>query len=259
MSVLAFIGLTFAISLAGFLCIVLVPAAQSPETAVGLPFWLVMVWGPSLAAMILSARSGDLANLIARAVRVETVPFEVWLLVLAPLALLLLMQPLAEEEAKPLGAGTLALIVALNLALGPMGEELGWRGVMQQQLSVSLGWLEASFLVGLVWLVWHLPLWTIASPQSEISLHLFAIHCILYAVVIGAAYTLSGGSILPAILLHLTVNLAANLSHYAGFANANAWFKGSTLPYLALAGLSIALVYAKTGQHGFRWLAATLQ
>lgn len=67
-------------------------------------------------------------------------------------------------------------------------------------------------------------------------------------MIIGAAYTLSGGSILPAILIHLTVNLGANLAAFAGFKEPNAWFSISLGPYAALAVLAIALVYLRTGQ-----------
>lgn len=66
----SFLALAFAISLAGFACILTIPAAQNMESATGFPFWFVMVWGPSLAAIILSARSGQLADLLSRAVQV---------------------------------------------------------------------------------------------------------------------------------------------------------------------------------------------
>ena len=145
-------------------------------------------------------------------------------------------------------------MIGFNLILGPLGEELGWRGFLQEHLNQRIGWLEASFLVGVIWLIWHLPLWAIDSPHSQIALPLFAAHCMAYAIIIGAAYTLSGGSILPAILAHLTVNLAANLAAFAGFKDPNAWF-GAALPaYLLLTAGAIGLVYLRTGNLGVRWL-----
>ncbi|MBD3678267.1 MAG: CPBP family intramembrane metalloprotease [Rhodobacteraceae bacterium] len=254
MTPLPFLILTFAISLAGFACIALIPSARSPETATGLPFWIVMVWGPSLAAIILSLRSGQLADLLGRAVKISTIPLSVWALVIAPILLLLLLRPLAPEDPSPLGLGLIVLMVGLNLVLGPLGEELGWRGFLQEHLNRRIGWLEASVLIGAIWLIWHLPLWTIDSPHAKIALPLFAGHVMAYAVIIGGAYTLSGGSILPAILIHLTVNLASNLAIFAGFRDPNAWFSASLLPYLLLAACTVALVYARTGSTGFRWL-----
>lgn len=254
MSPVLFIVLTFAISLAGFACIFAIPAAKSPETAVGLPFWLIMVWGPSLAALLVSAKNGTTAELLARAVRLSSVPPEAWLLVIAPVLMLLLMRPFAQEATTPLNIGLLFAMIGFNLILGPLGEELGWRGVLQEHLNQRFGWLEASLIVGAIWLVWHLPLWAIDSPHAQIALPLFAVHVMLYSVIIGAAYTISGGSILPAILIHLSVNLASNLAIFAGFRDPNSWFSSSIGPYLILAICACIFVFVRTGQSGLRWL-----
>lgn len=249
---LPFLALTFAISLAGFACIVAFPAARSPESALGLPFWLLMVWGPSLAALLLGLRAGTLAELLGRAVRVSTIPLSAWALVLAPFLLLVLLRPFGPGESTPLTPGLVAMMVGFNLILGPLGEELGWRGVLQPHLNQHIGWLAAALLTGAIWFAWHLPLWTIDSPHAQIALPLFVAHVMLYSVIIGAACTLSGGSILPAILIHLAVNVASNAALFAGFREPNAWFGASLLPYLALALGAVFLVYARTGQLGLR-------
>jgi len=254
MILVQFLALTFAISLAGFACISFIPAARSPESVIGLPFWLIMVWGPSLAAILISLRDGELMDLLGRAVKVSTVPASAWVLVLAPLALLVMLRPFAPEETTNLGAGLLLAMIGFNLILGPLGEELGWRGYFQDHLNQKIGWLEASLLVGVTWFVWHLPLWTIDSPHAQIALPLYAGHVMCYAVIIGAAYTLSGSSILPAILIHLTVNIAANLAVFAGFRDPNSWFSSSLLPYAAVAVIAVGLVYLRTGQSGLKWL-----
>lgn len=254
MTYISFLLLTFAISLVGYGCILLFPAARSPESLVGLPFWLVMVWGPSLAAILLSLRDGQLRELLGRTVLVSTVPLSVWALVLAPLAILFWLRPHAPDAATQLGIGALTAMIAFNLILGPLGEELGWRGILQEKLNQDVGWLEASLLIGAIWFVWHLPLWTIDSPHAQIALPLFAGHVFCYAIIIGAAYTLSGGSILPAILIHLAVNLASNLAVFAGFREPNAWFSSSLGPYLLLCAVAIALVYFKTGHFSFGFL-----
>lgn len=249
-----FLALTFAISLAGFLCILAIPAARSPESAIGLPFWLIMVWGPSLAALVLSFQNGQTAELLARAVRIETIPVQSWLLVLAPLLILLLLRQYAPDEPSTLGIGPVLALVVFNLILGPLGEELGWRGVLQEHLTGPLEWLEASLLVGVIWLVWHLPLWLIDSPHSQIALPLFGVHVMLYSIIIGAAYAMSGGSILPAILIHLTVNVASNLAVFAGFQQPNAWFTASILPFAMIAVGACVMVFMRTGSLGVRWL-----
>ena len=255
MTVVNFLALTFAISLAGFAVIAAVPAARSPDAPLGLPFWLVMVWGPTLAAIVLSWRTGELGPLLARAVQVAPVQPAAWVLVACPIVLLLLMRPMATGAPVPLGAGMLLAMVALNLCLGPLGEELGWRGVLQPKLAGRMGWLAASLAVGAIWLVWHLPLWTIDSPHAQIRLVLFAGHCMAYAVIIGAAWRLSGGSLIPAVGIHLTVNLAANLALFSGFPEPDDWFAASLPAYAALALAAVVLVYLRTGDAG--WQAGT--
>lgn len=249
-----FLVLTFAISLAGFACILVMPAARTPDNAIGLPIWLLMVWGPSLAAILLSLRDGQLIELLARAVRVSTIPFAAWALVVAPLILLVLLRPFAPDETTSISVGMLAAMILFNLILGPLGEELGWRGYLQEHLGKRVGWLDASLLVGVIWFIWHLPLWAIDSPHAQIAMPLFAGHVMCYAVLIGAAHTLSGGSILPAILIHLTVNLSSNLAVFAGFRDPNAWFSSSLWLYSLLAVVSVFVVYARTGQIGLKGL-----
>jgi membrane protease YdiL (CAAX protease family) len=257
MSLLPFLALTFGISLAGFLLIVLVPGARSPESVRGLPFWLLMVWGPSLAAIIASFQNGQLASLLWRSVQISTIPIEIWGLVLAPILILLVLRPHAPEKPTSISLSAIAVSIGFNLVLGPLGEELGWRGVMQEQLNVHMGWLEASLLIGIIWLVWHLPLWTIESPHAQIRLHLFCIHCMLYSILIGAVYTLSGGSILSAILAHLTVNLAANWAIFAGYRDPNVWFRTSVWLFAALAACAAIIIFLKTGETGIGLLDLT--
>ncbi len=237
MLVFTFILLTFAISLIGFLGVKRLPGAQSPETAIGLPCWLIMVWGPSLAAILLTAYHGNLSALMSRSFNLSNVPFEIWILTPAPLVLLVILLPFGKGKRETISLKMFAAMFALNLVLGPLGEELGWRGFMQFELSPTFGWLISSIIIGVVWFIWHTPMWMVESPISEISPKYFGLHCMAYSIIIGASFELSQGSIIPAILLHLTINLASNLASFAGFTNPNDWFRVSLIPYFVLAFL----------------------
>jgi membrane protease YdiL (CAAX protease family) len=55
-------------------------------------------------------------------------------------------------------------LLILGLLVGPtfnaifaFGEELGWRGFMQKELA-SYGFWKSSFIIGLIWGIWHCPL-----------------------------------------------------------------------------------------------------
>lgn len=241
-----FLVLTFSISLIAFAGIYRIPGAQSPETLRGLPFWLLAVWGPSLAAMILAHRSGDLADLLERAVMLRDVPATVWLLAVSPAFVLFLVvyRNRGFQQAHLLTAGTIIKLLLLNLILGPMGEELGWRGVMQPVLADEIGWFAAALVVGVVWFVWHLPLWLVNSPQAEIPVALFGAHVMAYAVILGAMTHLSP-SIAPAILFHLCVNAAAGLALVGGLGSSSAYFHATLRPYWAL-GLAATAYVALT-------------
>lgn len=238
MLILSFIFLTFAISLIGFLGVKKIPGAQSPESITGLPCWLIMVWGPSLAAIILSAYMGTLSSLLTRSFDLSNITIEIWLLTLAPLLLLFVLIPFGKDKREKVGSKLLFAMIAFNLILGPLGEELGWRGFMQYELSGSFNWLISSLIIGIVWFIWHTPMWLVESPISEISPKYFGLHCIAYSIIIGASYQMTSGSIIPAILLHLTINLASNLASFAGFLTPNDWFRISAIPYFALALLA---------------------
>lgn len=235
-SSLIFIALTFAISLVAFVGIATLPAAHSPENLRGLPVWLLAVWGPTLAALILSWREGTLQILLARAVQLHDVSALAWLAAIAPLALLIgFALAFGKPDLAAVTPGTLMIIIAFNLILGPLGEELGWRGFLQTRLQVEFGWLGAALAVGLVWWLWHLPLWLVDSPQREIPIVIFAGHVFAYAIILGAAQIWASGSIAPAIVFHLMVNATAAVALLGGFGTAEEWYRATLLPYAILA------------------------
>ena len=110
----------------------------------------------------------------------------------------------------------LPLFLFLTLQTG-VGEELGWRGFAQRRLQATLGPVRAALVVGLVWSVWHLPLflipgsmqWQLARVGGTLaavggySIYLL-LTAILYALVMNAS-----GSVLMPMLLHGSTNAMA--------------------------------------------------
>lgn len=50
-------------------------------------------------------------------------------------------------------------LIILSFMSGPFSEELGWRGFALDPLLDSFGFTKTSVILGLVWAVWHLPLY----------------------------------------------------------------------------------------------------
>lgn len=104
------------------------------------------------------------------------------------------------------------LIVPVNFVLvlligGPLGEEFGWRGLVLPALETRLSPLWASLLLGILWSVWHLPLFFIStSAQHSLPFGLYALLTLPLSILITWVYHGSGNSLWLVMLLHAAVN-----------------------------------------------------
>ncbi|MGW0578051.1 CPBP family intramembrane glutamic endopeptidase [Streptomyces sp. NPDC002920] len=96
------------------------------------------------------------------------------------------------------------------LVAGPLSEEPGWRGTAYPRLRASFGRLQAGLLLGVVWAIWHLPLFfitgTLQAGFGLISWNgvLFVLTVIPMALLTGYAYERAG--VAASIAVHLGVN-----------------------------------------------------
>ena len=111
------------------------------------------------------------------------------------------------------GSGFLIFFLVYN----GLGEEIGWRGLALPVLQRRLGSLGGNIAVGVLWALWHLPLfWLRGSYQYGDSILLFVLLLTCWSIIIGMLVSKSGGSILPAILLHEGANFIAFSFRYPG-------------------------------------------
>lgn len=97
---------------------------------------------------------------------------------------------------------------------GPFNEEFGWRGYLLDKLLANHGVVYVSLMVGLVWGVWHLPLYfyPLQGPHQmwQLSPLLgagFIVECITAALVYTVVYIMSDRSILAILFVHMFFNI----------------------------------------------------
>lgn len=104
----------------------------------------------------------------------------------------------------------LLLLFAYNLILGPLGEEIGWRGFVLNELQKKHSPLMSALLIGIVWGFWHTPLWFM-SGYSGMALMQYCLSflsgIIAVSIIITACYNLSNNLTVP-ILIHQLFNFS---------------------------------------------------
>lgn len=106
----------------------------------------------------------------------------------------------------------LAAGVTVN-ALAAFGEELGWRGLLQEELS-HMGFWRSSALIGLVWGIWHAPLILQGHnyPEHPVAgVAMMTAFCVLASPLL-AFVRLRADSVIAAAVLHGTINGTAGLA-----------------------------------------------
>ena len=104
---------------------------------------------------------------------------------------------------------------------GPLAEEFGWRGYALDRLQARFGALVASVTLGLVWGLWHLPLFLAPGddPYHTMPFWAFVLGAVLFSILFTWIYNNAGRSVLAVILFHTTGNLA----HFIFPAVATTW------------------------------------
>ena len=109
------------------------------------------------------------------------------------------------------GVFALNLLVSVTLGslvsmlLGAIGEEAGWRALLQPSLADHSGFFKGTLLVGLIWGYWHLPVnlagYNDAQHPLLQALLIFQIHTVAMSFVL-AWLVERTGSVWPAALAH---------------------------------------------------------
>lgn len=100
----------------------------------------------------------------------------------------------------------IVLIIMQSIFFGGL-EEIGWRGYALPRLQSSFDALTASLVLGVIWVLWHAPLFVLpGTTQTDLPILPYVLLGIALAVLFTWIYNSTGGSILLAIILHGSFN-----------------------------------------------------
>jgi hypothetical protein len=187
------------------------------KISVSNPLFILAVWAPNLAALIVSAAVGGGAGVLSLLQRL--IRFRVGLLWYL-LALLLLpaaglLFRLATGQPIILTPSTWSGLVAMLGILvitGTLGEELGWRGFALPRLLRRFSPIVASLLLGAVWGIWHLPSFFVSGlPQAGLQIPVFLLGALSLSVFATWILLHARGSVFLSVLLHFSINFTLNV------------------------------------------------
>ena len=214
--------------------------------------WGFGSFGPSIAGIIVIALTGGKAGLKSMWLRLldwkVKLKWYLFIFIFPPLIILiaLFIHRLA-------GGSIPSLITIENLALiiptfflvlllgGPLNEELGWRGFMLPHLLKTLSPFMAASIVGVVWAVWHLPLfWISGASQEGIPAGAVLLQILALSYIFTWLHNRTRGSLVIPLLFHASLNTSGAIMPILP---AQA---GSLQPYLITVALAVAFAFFLT-------------
>ena len=94
-----------------------------------------------------------------------------------------------------------------NLFGGPLFEEFGWRGFLQVHLQAIMPPWVAAICVGVMWALWHAPLFLISWSSSSPSTYILIM--VGLSILMAYAFNSSGRAVVVAILMHSAFNASS--------------------------------------------------
>ncbi|WP_107657187.1 type II CAAX endopeptidase family protein [Nocardia suismassiliense] len=229
--------------------------------ATGIPPMVLLIiggLGPVAAALVCSssALGGQGVRLFLRNAFRWRAPRRSYCLATVPIAVLVLgtipvqLAIGAEWDGAGLirGMSALATMFVFTFLLGGgIDEEFGWRAFALPGLQASLPPWSANLILGVLWSLWHLPLWwNPAVAQYDSNYAMYIVSTTGFSFVLGWLYNSSQGNTMVAVVAHTVSNVSYGLQAAA----LNPVFQCIDVVVMGSAGLAIAI--ATRGTIGLR-------
>ncbi len=111
------------------------------------------------------------------------------------------------------------VVFLVSIFLGPLAEEMGWRGFVMPCLDTKNKPVSASIIMGVIWAAWHTPLfWAVIGtsvsgfPVTIESVGLFFLASIGSCFFYVWMFNKTAGSIFIAVMIHLSWNASGNIT-----------------------------------------------
>jgi hypothetical protein len=179
--------------------------------------------GPSVAAIILTKKQAGntgIKELFGRVVKIKLGYWYLPALLLLPATIILahvlngLLFHAAFPESSLLTDFYWIPILFLIFWVMQFSEELGWRGYALDRLQQRWNAVFSSVLLGIIWAVWHIPMFYISGfgqYDNQLPYGQFFITIVLISVLITWLQNNTKGSLVPAFTIHAMINLTAEV------------------------------------------------
>ena len=182
-----------------------------------------------LIMVLITYDKADKLDYIKRCYQVKRIKAEWWLFILMifpaiyaiSIMIDLLMGGMLPEMAniKAVFQNPVSFIPLLFLSFmsGPFSEELGWRGYALEPLLDRMGFIKASVLIGVIWGIWHWPLffmpetWHGQMGFKLAGFWMFMLSSVGHSIIISFVFIKTNQSILSSIFLHLGLNFTGQM------------------------------------------------
>ncbi len=181
-----------------------------------IPF-AIYILSPAIASYIVSKKNNKIADFKEWLKTVFYIKnsISLYLFVIAGLALYFLIHlAVSGRTEMVLPFYMFFLNLPGNLFIGGL-EEAGWMYLLQPELDKKYGFVLSSVSVGIIWLIWHLPLFFIPGTshyEGLIDFWMFAAQIIAFRFFYGAIYKISGkGHVFMCVLFYTMFNAASHV------------------------------------------------
>lgn len=183
-----------------------------------LPLHLIGGTSPLIATIIYLIKTKGWYGYFKRLKNIRETKLVSWLITLSPVIILILSSLIifGKININPDFPTPILLYSIGLLFFGPIPEELGWRGVLFNDLN-DLSFKKAQIYMAIIWFVWHLPLFFIIGTYQNnlgiisIDFLFFTINIFIQSFILGYLFVFGKRNIILPILFHYFVNLFGEL------------------------------------------------